>query len=134
MRVFLDTNVLVSAFATRGLCADLFRSVVVEHDLVLGEVVLEEFRRVLKTRFRVPAKDLRQIEAYLRSYEIVPKPAEPDPIRVRDEADRWVLASAHNAQADVLVTGDSDLLSVADLAQVQIVSPREFWEKLRKIK
>ena len=134
MRVFLDTNVLVSAFATRGLCADLLRSVIAEHELVLGEVVLEEFRRVLTTRFRMPADQVRGIEVYLRSYEVVSKPAERDPIKVRDEADRWVLASAHNAHADVLVTGDSDLLSVADRARVQIVTPREFWEKLRKIK
>ena len=134
MRVFLDTNVLVSAFATRGLCADLFRSVVAEHELVLGEVVLEEFRRVLTIRFRMSKEQVRQIEAYLRSHEIVPKPAERDPIKVRDEADRWVLASAHNARVDVLVTGDSDLLSVADQARVRIVNPREFWEMLRKIK
>ena len=134
MRVFLDTNVLVSAFATRGLCADLFRSVVAEHELVLGEVVLEEFRRVLTIRFRMSKEQVRQIEAYLRSHEIVPKPAERDPIKVRDEADRWVLASAHNARVDVLVTGDSDLLSVADQARVRIGNPREFWEMLRKIK
>jgi len=134
VRVFLDTNVLVSAFATRGLCADLFRSVVAEHELVLGEVVLEEFRRVLTIRFRMSKEQVRQIEAYLRSHEIVPKPAERDPIKVRDEADRWVLASAHNARVDVLVTGDSDLLSVADQARVRIGNPREFWEMLRKIK
>jgi len=134
VRVFLDTNVLASAFATRGLCADLFRSVVAEHELVLGEVVLEEFRRVLTIRFRMSKEQVRQIEAYLRSHEIVPKPAERDPIKVRDEADRWVLASAHNARVDVLVTGDSDLLSVADQARVRIVNPREFWEMLRKIK
>jgi len=134
VRVFLDTNVLVSAFATRGLCADLFRSVVAEHELVLGEVVLEEFRRVLTIRFRMSKEQVRRIEAYLRSHEIVPKPAERDPIKVRDEADRWVLASAHNARVDVVVTGDSDLLSVADQARVRIVNPREFWEMLRKIK
>ena len=132
MRVFLDTNVLVSAFATRGLCADLFRSVIAEHELVLGEVVLEEFRRVLTRRFHVPVEHVRQVESYLRSYEVVPKPAEPDPIKVRDEADRWVLASAHNAEADVLVTGDADLLSVAAHARVRIVTPRQFWEQLRR--
>lgn len=40
MRVFLDTNVLVSAFATRGLCADLMRHVLAEHDLITGEVII----------------------------------------------------------------------------------------------
>ncbi len=40
MKVFLDTNVLVSAFTTRGLSADLFRLVVAEHELLTGEVNL----------------------------------------------------------------------------------------------
>lgn len=47
MRVFLDTNVLVSAFASRGLCADLFELVLVEHDLVLGRTVLRELNKAL---------------------------------------------------------------------------------------
>tara|TARA_Y100000590_G_C15710915_1_gene1010249 strand:+ start:1307 stop:1432 length:126 start_codon:yes stop_codon:yes gene_type:complete len=40
MKVFLDTNVLVSAFATRGLCADVMRVILTEHELLIGEVVL----------------------------------------------------------------------------------------------
>lgn len=54
MKVFLDTNVQVSALATRGLCTDLFRVVVAEHDLVVGEVVLEELRRVSRQSFAYP--------------------------------------------------------------------------------
>ena len=42
MKVCLDTNVLVAAFATRGLCADLLRTVVTKHELVIGEVILTE--------------------------------------------------------------------------------------------
>lgn len=42
MRIFLDTNVLVAALATRGLCADLLRVVLREHQLVLSAQVLTE--------------------------------------------------------------------------------------------
>ncbi len=42
MRVFLDTNVLVSAFAARGICADLLELVLLEHDLIIGRHVLGE--------------------------------------------------------------------------------------------
>jgi predicted nucleic acid-binding protein len=48
LRGFLDTNVLVSAFATRGLCADVLRHVLTEHELLTGEVVLAELRRALR--------------------------------------------------------------------------------------
>ena len=36
MRVFLDTNMLVAAFATRGLCEDVLRTTLSEHELVIG--------------------------------------------------------------------------------------------------
>ena len=51
MKVFLDTNVLVSAFMARGLCADLFRYVLAEHEVLTGEVSLVEFRRILRHKF-----------------------------------------------------------------------------------
>jgi hypothetical protein len=35
MKVMLDTNVLASAVATRGLCADVLRAVLAEHELVI---------------------------------------------------------------------------------------------------
>jgi hypothetical protein len=37
VKVFLDTNVLVSGFAARGLCADVMRLVLAEHELIMGE-------------------------------------------------------------------------------------------------
>ena len=44
MRVFLDTNVIASATATRGLCADLFRTVIEFHQLVISDHLLEEIK------------------------------------------------------------------------------------------
>jgi uncharacterized protein len=40
VRVALDTNVLVSAVATRGICADVLRVVLTEHELVVGARVV----------------------------------------------------------------------------------------------
>ncbi len=40
MRVFLDTNVLVSAVATRGLCADVLREVLLSHQLLVSADLL----------------------------------------------------------------------------------------------
>lgn len=131
MRVFLDTNVLVSAFATRGLCADVVRQVLAEHTLVTGEVVLVELRRVLRTRLRLPVRRVEEIERFLREQEVVPKPKKPSETTVRDPDDAWVLASAEAAKADVLVTNDRDLLDVAKEASLDIVDPRAFWTLLR---
>ena len=132
MRVFLDTNVLVSAFATRGMCADVLRLVLAEHTLVTGDVVVRELDRVLRSRIRLPRPKVDAIVAFLREHEVVPKPAKPSSLNLRDEDDRWVLASAVAGAAEVLVTGDSDLLDMAALAPLEIVNPRGFWELARR--
>jgi hypothetical protein len=46
--VFLDTNVLVAAFATRGPGADLLRTILAEHELVSSATVCEGLTRTLK--------------------------------------------------------------------------------------
>lgn len=132
MRVFLDTNVLVSAFATRGLCADVMRHVLAEHELVIGEVVLRELRKALRVKIKLPAATVTAIEGLLREGEVIPKPRKPSDLEVRDPDDRWVLASAIAGRADVLVTGERDLLEVAARSPLRIVDPRGFWTLLRK--
>lgn len=131
MRVCLDTNVLVAAFATRGLCADVFRTVVAEHDLVLGEVILAELRRALKTKLRLPPQGIAAVEAVLSTFPVIPKPEAPSRLAIRDPADRWVLATAILGAADVLVTGDQDLLAFHGKAPLPSLNPRGFWEMLR---
>jgi putative PIN family toxin of toxin-antitoxin system len=131
VKVFFDTNVLISAFTTRGLSADLFRLVLAEHELLTGDVNLTEFRRVLRQRFRVPAPDIAVAEEQLRAHTIVPKPAAPSDLPVRDADDAWVLASAVAGGADMLVTGDKDLLSIAAKAPLLVVDPRSCWDRLR---
>lgn len=132
MRVFLDTNVLVAAFATRGLCADVLRQVLGEHELVTGEVVLAELERVLSLRIGLPKPVIGDIVALLRRYHVEPKPKKKPDLAVRDPDDLWVLASALAAKADVLVTGDQDLLMAQGQAAIRITDPRGFWEMLRK--
>lgn len=131
MRVCLDTNVLVAALATRGLCADVLRTVLAEHDLVIGDVILAELRRVLTAKFKVPADRMEGIEAVFAPFPCIPKPVAPGLASIRDPADRWVFATAIAGQADVLVTGDQDLLAVREESPLPILEPRAFWELLR---
>jgi putative PIN family toxin of toxin-antitoxin system len=132
LRVYLDTNVLISAHTTRGLSADLYRLILAEHELLTGEVNLTEIRRVLREKFRVPAPLRRRVEQDLREHTVIPKPGAPSPVALRDPDDAWVLASAAAGNADVLVTGDKDLLEAAPRSPVAIVTPRACWEALRR--
>ena len=132
MRAFLDTNVLVSAFTTRGLSADVLRLVLVEHELVTGEFNLVELRRVLRTRMGAPDAPIDEAEQLLREQEVVPRASTPSPLETRDPDNASVLPSAQAGEADILVTGDHDLLSLGEEAPLRILSPRGFWELSRR--
>ena len=131
MKVYFDTNVLISAFTARGLSADLMRVVLAEHELVTGEVNLRELRRVLVEKFRAPHALVASIESQLRDHTIIPIPAAPSAIAIRDPDDAWVLASALASDADMLVTGDQDLLVLAAVVSLPLLTPRLAWEQLR---
>jgi uncharacterized protein len=130
VKVFLDTNVLVAAFATRGLCADLLRLILVHHELVTSAIVLEELQRFLAEKIRVPDEVAARTGELLAAF-LTPGVAshEGTPLSIRDESDVAVVRSALAAGADVLVTGDRDLLEAA--LPIRVLSPRAFWELLR---
>ncbi len=94
MKVCLDTNVLIAAFATRGLCADLLRSVLADHELILPSVVVVELRRIATKKLRLSPEALDSVQAVLDRFEFVPPPSGPPPLRLRDSDDEVVLASA----------------------------------------
>jgi uncharacterized protein len=131
VRILLDTNVLASALATRGLCADVLRVVLSDHELVVPEVVLGELRRVLQNRFKMPRTLAGEIEDFLREHDVVPKPNSPGPVRLRDASDEWIVASAIAGRADLIISGDGDLLVVGSGGPVPVLSPRQFWESLQ---
>ena len=132
MRVALDTNVLVSAVATRGLCADVFNLVLAEHELIVGETVLAELRKVLRQKMRVPNEAIDDFETLLRQEGVVVGKTKSLPVAIRDKSDVPVLSEAVAANAEVLVTGDRDRLEIAGTIPLQILTPRGLWEQLRK--
>jgi predicted nucleic acid-binding protein len=121
----------VAAFTTRGLCADVVRVVLADHDLVLGEVNIREVRRVLSQRMNVSPAVVDRIEDLLRAQTVVGKARKRPAFDVRDPDDAWVLSAALAGQVDVLVTGGRDLLEMAE-PPLPILSPRDFWELARK--
>jgi predicted nucleic acid-binding protein len=131
--VFPDTNMLASAFGTRGMCADLLRLILGEHELLTGEVVIEELRGVLRRKFGVPAETVNEIESFLRGYHVEPKPRELPNLKLADHNDLVVVGSTINAKAEILITGDQEILELGEKPKgLRICSPRDFWEMLSK--
>ena len=128
MRVFLDTNVLASAFGSRGLCADVLRIILREHELVTGEVVIEELDRALSKKFGMPADVVKGYEMFLRGYRVEPRPRHLPNLDLSQRADLMVIGSASNAKAEILITGDREMLALKKKPEgLRIINPREFW-------
>lgn len=130
MRVFLDTNVLASSIATRGLCAELFENVVNEHELLTCEPVLRELKRVLSAKFHLPDSIIKAFIDLLTAEGLVIKAQDQPTIKFKDTDDIPILACAIAAKADVFVTGDKALLELGAIENIPILSPRELWQKL----
>jgi predicted nucleic acid-binding protein len=125
--------VIVSAFTTRGLSADVLRLALVEHELVVGEIVLEEVERALTKKLRASPEFITVALAPLRDRPVQPTPRAPKDSPVRDPDDARILATALAAGADVLVTGDRHFLDVRDRIQgIVVTDPRGFWEMHRR--
>lgn len=132
LRVVLDTNVLVSGLAypasIPGQIVGAWRQGAL--DVVLSRYILDEVARVLpRLNHRLhwldadfaDLLDILAIQADLVEPQPVPKGT------VRDVADLPVLGTLLAAQADYLITGDQDLLALAD--RHPILTPAEFWRR-----
>jgi putative PIN family toxin of toxin-antitoxin system len=132
VRVFLDTNVLVSAFASRGLCAEVLELVLLDHDLVAGRNALREIDRVLREEIRVPAARSAEIVEFVAN-EAIETVEHALPVMADvDAEDALVLGEALAGRAQWFITGDAALLRLDRIDSPGILSPRQFWELLRE--
>ncbi len=131
MRVFLDTNVIASATATRGLCADLLRLVIELHDLVVSEHLIEELTRVLKDKFGASPDLVAEVVLFLGDDTICCDASPLHDLPLSDPADIAIVSSAINGQADTLVTGEKEVLALRHVGAMEILTPRQFWDNER---
>jgi len=131
MRVVLDTNVLVSGIAypesVSGRIVRVWRQGGL--DVVLSRYILDEMSRVLPhlNRVGLSASEVRDlVDSFMFLADIVEPDGEQD-AGLRDAADLQVLATLRASRADYLITGDKDLLALAE--KYPIVTPATFWER-----
>jgi putative PIN family toxin of toxin-antitoxin system len=131
LRVVLDTNVLVSGLAypvsVPGRIVSVWRQGGL--DVVLSRYILDEMSRVLPrlSRIRLSQEEIRDL---VDSFMFLADFVEPDGGRdasLRDPADQQVLGTLLASKADYLITGDKDLLALAE--KYPIVTPAMFWER-----
>lgn len=134
LRVVLDTNVLLSGIAypasIPGKILSAWRHGSV--DVLLSTYILEELRRVLPRLSNRHGLTLAEIEDLVDALSMQAEVIEPQEIvdpNLRDLADLPVLgtllAALKISDVSYLITGDKDLLVLAD--RYPIVTPANFW-------
>lgn len=132
MRVVLDTNVIIAAFAARGLCAEVFEICLSDHAVILSEHILSETYEKLVKKIRLPENTAKSIIEYLRDTAEVVEPESIDESVCRDKDDVKIIGAALKGKAIFIITGDDDLLVLKRYKDIRMVTPREFWGVLRE--
>jgi putative PIN family toxin of toxin-antitoxin system len=132
MRVVLDANVLVAAFAARGLCHWVFEVCLDRCDLFTGSKLLGETQEALVQKVKLPKDIVQSIIEFLARNATSVVPVEVGKDVCRDPDDLEVLGLADSARAQYLVTGDDDLLVIKKYKDTRIVTPRQFWAVIQE--
>lgn len=135
MQVVLDTNIWVSAWLWRGIPGTFIRlGRIGEITICTSEALLAELEDILSS-----AKIQQKIESLnftkeqlmegtrelAKIYEI----SELNIPELRDPDDNIVVATAIAAEADVIITGDRDLLILSEYQGINIMTPKDFWQR-----
>jgi len=141
MRAVIDTNVLVSALFWGGRpreVVDLAASG--RFQAITSPELLLELEDVLTRAFDVPEDRATLVLRDVLAYAEVATPADDSLERsgelpreaadLRDPDDFKVIDAALVAQADYIITGDADLLSVTPIQTIHVLTPAQFLEVL----
>lgn len=138
MRVVLDTNVLISGFLyPKSIPGKILQAwQLSQFELIVSESILEETKRVLQykkisKRFRALGIMTEAVDNFLillnffSSFVNITKTIQ---VKLkRDPVDEHILLAHHAGQANYLVTGDQDLLSLKQ-PEYCVMTPQMFWE------
>lgn len=128
IRAVLDTNVVVSALLFDGRASRLLALWQQRRFIpVISRSMLQEYLRVLAyPKFKLASQDVRGAIEELLPYAEVAAPKRRLRIIRRDPADNRFLECALAANAQYLVSGDDDLLSLETFQGIRVVSVAEF--------
>ena len=130
MRVFVDTNMVISALLfSNGKTAKVFSHLLRKHTVIISSYTREECKEVFEKKF--PTK-MKQLEIFFNGINFE-EFATPDKIdrqkypSMRDVKDLPILASAILSDSDILLTGDKDFADVK-IDKPLIFTPTRYFE------
>jgi len=126
-RVVFDTNILVSALVFPGGRGEAaLRRIIEQTDqLLLSRPIINELLDVLARKFARDAEELAHVAVFITELAVVVAPKRRLRV-VKDDPDNRILECAVAGRAQVIVTGDKDLLALKLYEKIQILTLREY--------
>lgn len=130
MTVVFDTNVLVAALVfPAGRAAEALKRIVDGQDeLLLSKPILDELLSVLGRKFARDREELARLAVWLADAAAWVRP-DVRLAAVRDEPDNRILECAVSGNADAIVTGDHELLSLARFRGIELMNLRTYLDR-----
>ena len=131
MRVVFDSNVLVSALLLPTGSANRAVETVLDGrvTLLLSKPIVGEILGVLGRKFSRNTEELSRVAVFLADLAELITPTKQLQV-LADDPDNRVLKCAAAGGAQMIVTGDRAMLDVKEFQGIQIISLREFLERI----
>ena len=129
MKIILDTNVILSAFITQGLSSRVLDICIDNHMLYISDWIIDEVIGKLENKFKILNDEIKRVKIFLKKAFIQTHPQGEIPKICRDDDDNNILYLAEYTNADIIITGDKDLLILQNHKETDIMNPRTFMKK-----
>ncbi len=127
MKIVLDSNIIVAAYAGRGLCNSLFELCLDRYSIIISGHILTEVYKTLHNKLKMPRKNVQIIIDYLKEFCILSTYKKITENICRDKNVNDIIALAISNKVKYLISGDKDLLVLKKYKNIKIISPRDFW-------
>jgi putative PIN family toxin of toxin-antitoxin system len=128
IKVVLDTNVIIAAFAARGLSNSVFELCLDKFEVIIGGYIINEISKKLTEKIKIPKERVNEIIDFLRVYCTIADYKSFKKSICRDKKDDEIIALAKCSNSKYIVTGDKDLLVLINFEGIKIINPRQLWE------
>ncbi len=129
MRVVFDANISISAFVISGSLAEkaILKIIEEEDSLLISRDIIDEVLSVLSSKFGRDREALSHVAVTLSEFAELVTPAGRVKI-LSHEPDNRILECAIYGKADLLVTGDKEILQLRKYRGLKIISLKEYLE------
>ncbi|GBE38684.1 MAG TPA: putative toxin-antitoxin system toxin component, PIN family [Nitrospirae bacterium] len=127
MRAVFDSNIFISALVIPGSKAEKAIARIIEGKdrLVLSKAIIDEILFVLARKFSRDREAISRAAVYLSALGETNQPTKKIKV-LTDDPDNRILECAQAGKADIIVTGDTEMLKLKEFHGIRIISLKEY--------